>query len=424
MRTTRPRFAAQTRSTQTRPALMCTVVLGALAACSGSALAQSPTFELIEEMPLQGFARVNNLAFTGISGLDYDPQSQLWIAVSNDTGETDPVRFFGMRIEVESEAFVRFDAVQAQALNHPDGTVFEPGLHQPGAVRIIPADPIGDEPYLVWTSEGVLDKGKRAGVFEMCTGATFMDWFQTADYFSYVEGGSGPRANRAYESLALMPDHSVIAGMEQALTQDGPAAAKGSGPSPVRLVHFDYWDASTKGEYVYVLEEPPADAPDGAERSLVELIAVDQNTLLSIESIMVPDQGRAPRAQTELYLVSLDGASDVHGVASLAADGVSYTPVTKQKVADTESLGLRDARYAAGAFWHTLDDGRQVILLVSDNDNDTYRPTYFAALAVDGLTAQRPFVKDAAGRHGATPGPDAYEVRELGPFDPMLLVRR
>lgn len=399
-------------------------MIGAMLSCTGLLQAQTPTFELIEEMPLQGFARVNNLAFTGISGLDYDPQSQLWIAVSNDTGETDPVRFFGMRIEVARDAFVRFDAIQAQALNHPDGTVFEPGLHRPGAVRIIPADPIGDEPYLVWTSEGVLEKGKRAGVFEMCTGATFMDWFQTEDYFTYAANSSGPRADRAYESLALMPDHSVIAGLEQALTQDGPAAVNGSGPTPVRLVHFDYWDASTKGEYVYMLDEPPADAPEGAERSLVELIAVDQDTLLSIESIMVPDQGRAPRAQTELYLVNLNGATDVHGVESLAADRVSYTPVTKRKVADNESLGIENARYAAGAFWHTLDDGRQVLLLVSDNDNDTYRPSYFAAFAVDGIEAYRPYVKDAAGRHGAVPGPDAYEVRRIGAFDPDLLYRR
>ncbi|MGP1272199.1 MAG: esterase-like activity of phytase family protein [Phycisphaerales bacterium] len=386
--------------------------------------ASGQSFEVLDEFPIEGFARVNGLAFTGISGLDYDPQSQRWIAVSNDTGGADPVRFFGMRVEVAQGEVVRFDADQAQALNHPDGTVFEPGRHTPGAVRIIPADPIGDEPYLVWTSEGVLDQGQRAGVFEMCTGATFMDWFATEPYLSHAPEEHGPRVGRAFESVALMPDHSLIAGFEQALIQDGPPAVRGSGTTPVRLVHFDYWDASTKRELVYPLEEPPADAPEGAERSLVELIAVDQNTLLSIESIMVPNQPRSPRAETELYLVSLDGATDVRGVASLASSDASYTPVTKRKLADNESLGLRNARYNAGAFWHELEDGRHALLLVSDNANDTYRPTYFAVLAVEGLEPMRPYVKDAAGRHGAQPGPDAYEARVLGPFEPIRIGQR
>ena len=394
-------------------------VAGGALAIGFASSASAQSFELIQELPIDGYARVNGLAFTGISGLDYDPQSQRWIAVSNDTGGADPVRFFGLRLEVSGVQFERFTTDQAQALNHPDGTVFEPGLHRPGGVRIIPADPIGDEPYLVWTSEGVLNKGQRAGVFEMCTGATFMDWFQTEGYLAYESGTHGPRVDRAYESVALMPDHSIIAGFEQALQQDGPPATKGAGSSPVRLVHFDYWTATTKRELVYMLEEPPAGAPDNAERSLVELIAVDQDTLLAIESIMVPDQGRSPRAQTELYLVELAGATDVHGIESLSDPDVEYTPVSKRKVADTQSLGIRDARYNAGAFWHTLDDGRQVLVIASDNENDTYRPTYFAAIAVNGLKAQRPYVKDAAGRHGATPGPDAYSAQELGAFVPL-----
>lgn len=383
----------------------------ALALAAGSA-ARAQTVTLIEEVPVEGYARVNGMPFTGISGFDYDPQSGRAIAVSNDTGTTGPVRFFGLKLDFNERGLANFAPDQAQALNHPNGTRFEPGLHQPGAVRIIPADPVGDEPYLVWTSEGHLREGKRAGVFEMCTGATFMDWFRTGDASEQASESDGPRHDYAWESLALMPDHSLIAACEQPLVQDGPVMVAGSGSGVIRLVHLDYWTASAIHEYAYPIAEPGPGAPQGAVRSLVELIAVDQDTILAIESVMVPDQGRSPRATTELYLVELAGASDVTGVGSLA-ESSSYIPVTKRLLADTASLGIKDLRYNAGAFWHKFDDARFGLVLVSDNANDQYRPTYFALLAVEGLEPQRPYVRSSAGRHAPLPGPDASEPRAI-----------
>jgi hypothetical protein len=381
-----------------------------LAAAGSNAQAQTVT--LIEEVAVEGFARVNGMPFTGISGFDYDPQSGRAIAVSNDTGRIGPVRFFGLKLDFSDRGLGGFVPDQAQALNHPDGTRFEPGLHQPGAVRIIPADPIGDEPYLVWTSEGHLRDGKRAGVFEMCTGATFMDWFRTGDASDQTSESSGPRHDLAWESLALMPDHSLIAACEQPLTQDGPVMTAGSGAGTIRLVHLDYWTAKAIREYAYPIAEPGPDAPEGAVRSLVELIAVDQDTLLSIESVMVPDQGRSPRATTELYMVELAGATDVTVTASLA-ESSSFTPVAKRLIADTASLGIKDLRYNAGAFWHKIDNNRFGLVLVTDNGNDQYRPTYFALLGVEGLEPMRPYVRNSAGRHAPVPGPDASEPRVI-----------
>jgi hypothetical protein len=378
-------------------------VAAALAVVAGSAGGQS--LRLIDEAEVPGFARVNGMPLTGISGLDFDPQSNRWIAVSNDTGRSGPVRFFGIKMAFDTTGMGSFSPDQAQALNHPDGTRFEAGLHQPGAVRIIPADPIGDEPYLVWTSEGVLSEGRRGGVFEMCTGATFMDWFKVGDKFEHEPGSMGPSPDRAWSSLALLPDHSLVAACEQPLAQD---AASGF----VRLVALDYWSASAQAEYAYALAPVPETAPAGAERSLVELIAVDQDTLLSVESVMVPGQRRSPKAWTEVYLVELAGATDVTGEASLAS-GAGVTPVSKRLLGDTASLGLRDVRYNAGAFWYTLEDGSQGLVLASDNGNDQYRPTYFAALALEGLLAQRPFVKDSAGRHAPLPGPEASQPKVI-----------
>lgn len=357
-----------------------------------------------------GFARVAGLVFGGISGIDYDQQSKFWYAVSNDTGETSPVRFFAMVIEIDEYGNLLLNADEVQKLNHPDGTVYEPGHHSPGAVRIIPPDPIGDEPYLIWTSEGMLDKGYKAGVFEMCTGATFMDGFKTSEHLSFVKDEQGPRNARALESIALLPNMEVIAGFEQALTQDGPPARAGSGTTYVRLVHLDYFEAGQLGEMAYALEAPSEEYGAGAERSLVELVAVDNDTLLAVESIALPGTSRVKKARTELYLVELAGASDISGMESLAgkAAGTDFTPVSKTFVADNDTMGgLREIPFKAATFGPMIDEERASLIMVSDNGLDQYQPTYFAYIAMEGVKPRRPFVKEDAQVFGQ------YEERYL-----------
>lgn len=357
-----------------------------------------------------GYARVAGLIFGGISGIDYDQQSKFWYAVSNDTGETSPVRFFAMDLRIDEYGNLILNADEVQKLNHPDGTVYEPGHHSPGAVRIIPPDPIGDEPYLIWTSEGVLDKGYKAGVFEMCTGATFMDGFKTSEHLSFVKDEQGPRHARALESIALLPNMQVIAGFEQALTQDGPPSTPGTGTTYTRLVHLDYFKANQLGEMAYALEAPSEEYGAGAERSLVELVAVDNDTLLAVESIALPGEGRVKKARTELYLVELAGATDITSVPSLAglSAGSDFTPVAKTFIGDNDSLGgLREIPFKAATFGPMMDETRASLIMVSDNGLDQYLPTYFAFLSVEGLRPKRPFVKVDAGM------PGQYEEREL-----------
>lgn len=359
---------------------------------------------------VQGYARVAGLVYGGISGIDYDQQSKFWYVVSNDTGETSPVRFFAMDIRIDEHGNLILNSDEVQKLNHPDGTVYEPGHHSPGAVRIIPPDPIGDEPYLVWSSEGVLDKGYKAGVFEMCTGATFMDGFTTSPHLGFVKGERGPRHARAIEALALLPNMHVVAGYEQALTQDGPPATPGAGTTHVRLMELDYFSAKQVKEFAYPLAEPDSRFGEGTERGLVELVAVDNDTLLALESISIPSDLRGGKAWTEIYLVELAGASDISGIESLKglSAGSDFTPVTKTLLGDNESLGgLREIPFRAMTFGPMIDDSRASIVLVSDNGLDQYFPTYFAYVAAEGLRPMRPFVKVDAER------PGQFEERHL-----------
>ena len=358
-----------------------------------------------------GYARVDNLIFGGISGIDYDQQSKYWYVVSNDTGDESPVRFFVVELRIDEHGNLLYNSDEVQKLNHPDGSLFEPGHHSPGAVRIIPPDPIGDEPYLVWASEGVLEKGYKAGVFEMCTGATFMDGFKTSPQLNYVAGEQGPRPERALEALALLPNMELIAGYEQALAQDGPPSTPGTGTTYSRLVHLDYFKANQISEMAYPLEAPDAEKyGEGAERSLVELVAVNNETLLAVESIALPGTSRVKKAITELYLVTFDDATDITELQSLKglSAGSDFTPVTKTFLADNESLGgLREIPWKAATFGPMIDDTRASLIMVSDNGLDQYLPTYFAYIAMEGIQPRRPWVKEDSTTYGQ------YEERDM-----------
>ncbi len=354
-----------------------------------------------------GFARVDGLEFGGISGIDYDQQSKYWYVVSNDTGAESPVRFFVMDIQIDEYGNLTYNSDEVQRLNHPDGSLFEPGHHSPGAVRIIPPDPIGDEPYLVWASEGVLEKGYKAGVFEMCTGATFMDGFSTSSHLDFVAGEQGPRPERAIESLALLPNMEIVAGYEQALTQDGPPSTPGTGTTFTRLIHLEYFKGVQLSEMAYPLEAPTA---EGSERSLVELVAINNDTLLAVESVALPSEGRIKKARTELYLVKLAGASDISDLESLKGlkAGSDFEPVTKSFIADNESMGgLREIPFKAATFGPMIDDHRASLIMVSDNGLDQYQPTFLAFIAMEGIQPRRPYVKEDAKVYGQ------YEERDM-----------
>src|SRR5690606_9261053 len=142
-----------------------------------------------------------------------------------------------------------------------------------------------------------------------------------------------------------------------------------------RLVHLDYFKAAQLGEMAYPLEAPAESLGAGAERSLVELVAVDNDTLLAVEGIALPGGGRLKKALTELYLVELAGATDISGIESLQglSEGEGFVPVSKTFIADNQSLGgLREIPFKAATFGPMIDETRASLIMVSDNGLDQY----------------------------------------------------
>ena len=322
----------------------------------------------------------------GLSGITYDPGRGHFYAVSDDRSQLDPARFYTIDIDLG------------------DGNLAPGDVAFTGVTTLLDAN--GQPfPALSLDPEGIALTD--AGVFISSEGdasrlvAPFVNLFSLqgqqldalpvdAKFLPTADQSAGIRNNLAFESLAVTPDKSTLyTATENALFQDGPAAGLESG-SASRIVAYDLATGQPTAEYIYVTD--PVDAqPDPAgsfvTNGLVDLLAIDNDgTLLAIERSFSTGVGNSIR----IYKVLTQGATDVSGVDAIETeveDGELAVnldqPVQKELLFDLADLGLPLDNVEGISFGPKLADGRQSIVLVSDNNFSGTQFTQFLAFAID-----------------------------------------
>ena len=178
--------------------------------------------------------------------------------------------------------------------------------------------------------------------------------------------------------------------------QDGPTASVGAG-SASRILSFDLTTGMSGAEYVYPVS-PVALAPNPAggfaTNGLVELLAIGNGEFIAVErsfaaGAVTPGTGPSglPTSNTiRLFHVDVRQATDVSGLDSLA--GQTYTAATKTLLLDMSDLRNSDGSALALdniegiTLGPVLADGRQSLVLVSDNNFSAGQFTQFVALAI------------------------------------------
>jgi len=151
---------------------------------------------------------------------------------------------------------------------------------------------------------------------------------------------------------------------EEALSNDGPQSTTSTG-SWVRLQRFD-GTMSLDGQWAYRTDPISANSPhvSGERSGVSDVLALPTGGLLVLERELGGDP--VPDFRLRLYEVNFTGASDVVGVGDLSLGGftaVGKTLLWERTFAATNFEGL--------TLGPMLDNGRQSILLVSDNGSGT-----------------------------------------------------
>lgn len=343
-------------------------------------------FEFLGEATFQTGLLFEGTEIGGLSGITYDPGRGLFYAVSDDRSQLDPARFYTIDIDLG------------------DGNLAPGDVAFTGVTTLLDAN--GQPfPALSLDPEGIALTD--AGVFISSEGdaanlvAPFVNLFSLqgqqldalpvdAKFLPTADQSAGIRNNLAFESLAVTPDKSTLyTATENALFQDGPAAGLESG-SASRIVAYDLATGQPTAEYIYVTE--PVDAepnPAGsfANNGLVDLLAIDNDgTLLAIERAFSTGVGNS----IKIYKVLTQGATDVSGVDAIETeveDGELAVnidqPVQKELLFDLADLGIPLDNVEGISFGPKLADGRQSIVLVSDNNFSGTQFTQFLAFAID-----------------------------------------
>jgi hypothetical protein len=319
-----------------------------------------PTLAVVDTMTVPAGTTQLGTPFGGLSGIDYDPVTGKYIAISDDRSENAPARFYTLRLPFNGARF---------AADQPDVTGVDTLLDtngQPFARKAVDAESIRwapDHRSLYWTSEGAAKIGQPAFVREAGPHGEFRRELPLPEAYQPVLADgvltSGVRDNLALESLTMAcGGRSVVTATETALAQDGPIATLTAG-SRARFLELDRATGKVRAEHVYpvdpIVHAPTAPLPApvnvfSADRGLSEILALAETEYLTVERSFASGVGFT----IQIYWTTTRGATDVMPKRLLltldAADGV-----------DVDNI--------EGITWGPrFSDGSRSLILVSDDN--------------------------------------------------------
>lgn len=391
---------------RTRPIVLTALVLAAAGTAKGQ-LTQNITY--IGQQTFPAPAPVfGGTTIGGLSGIAYEASTNRFLAISDDRSAAGPSpRVYTMGIDLSdgqlSAGDVTFTGVQQ--LFRPDGSGFANNSTDPEGIALASN---GD----LWiSSEGDNNPANIqqpfVNRFTRSTGVQNLALAVPSKFQSSTSATLGIRNNLAFETLTITPSgNSLFTATENALKQDGPAAAVGVG-SPNRILRYDLNSNLAAQEYVYVTD-PVAQAPNPvggfATNGLVDMLAINDTTFLALErsfSIGAPGAGGTGNI-IKLFEVSIAGATDVSSFESLGLAG-PYAAASKTLLLDLSTLGIPLDNIEGLTFGPNLPNGQRSLILVSDNNFSGTQFTQFigfgvtvipapgsmALLALAGITAGR-----------------------------------
>ena len=251
----------------------------------------------------------------GLSSITYDASRGVYYSLSDDQSQINPARFYTLGVNVSDghldNGDVSFTGVTT--LQAPGGGPYAPASLDPEGLTLT------KDGELIVTSEGITNSGIPPFVRRYSLGGAFLGDLPVPAAFLPPNATHGVRQNLAFEAAAVAPDgRHLFVGMENALTQDGPAASVSTG-SASRILRYNLASGRLERQDVYMddpVAEPPVPATNFSVNGLVELLPFNDEYMLAMErsfSVGAPGTGNT----IKLYYVSFTRTTNVDGLDSI-----------------------------------------------------------------------------------------------------------
>ncbi len=343
----------------------------------GTAGAEESPLEWIGEATFPTGFLFENVEVGGLSSISYDAAGGIYYTISDDRSSIAPARFYTVAVDLSDGSLDDGDVTfltQTTLLNE-DGVPYEAFSLDPEGIAFT-----GNSVFV--SSEGDANALIDPFVNEYLLDGTFRRQLPVPpNYLPTADMSEGIRQNLSFESLTMTPNGRLLAtANEAAMYQDGSAATL-TESSPARILLYWAELGIPNRQFVYevgpIPDEPiPSDA--FAVNGLVELLALDnRGTMLAMERAFSVGVGNS----VSIYLIDLREGDNVRRLRAL--EGVE-TPVSKDLVLDLGTLGITLDNLEGMTLGPVLPDGRQSLVLVSDNNfNPAGQFTQFLAFAMN-----------------------------------------
>lgn len=365
----------------------------------GTASIPGDSLDLSEDTrKLENGERVNRLG--GFSALDYSPTQKLLVALS-DRGPDDgavsyPCRFQVFTLQVNPDQIPAVSLV----LHHTTLLTDSTGKPLTGRSTILTADAqqgrrfdpegfrFGPDNHCFISDEygpEIVEFNSSGRELRSLPLPLYLK-VATPDGDRKVETESnsmGRASNRGMECLAIAPDGKHLYGLMQGpLIQDGARQDGKIVGTHCRLLKLTL-QGELAAEYLYTM-----DSPDNGNS---EILAMPDGNLLVLERDGNPGEKAAHR---KLITVDVSNATNIAGTAAVPVNSV---PQKIQPVKRTVLLDLLDPRWKLAGktmpekieglcFGPILPDGRPTLILSSDNDFESEKPSLIWVFALPATT--------------------------------------
>ena len=346
----------------------------------------------------------------GLSGITYDALNNRFYAISDDRSQFAPARFYTLNANLGTSPEVNFTNVTT--LKDANGNFFPLNSLDTEGIAL------SSNNTVFISSEGEVNPNVGRvtnpfiNEFSLTTGQQirslpvpkkFLPVVNDTNGNGVADAGdiqvSGIRNNLAFESLTIAPDQKTLyTATEGALLQDGAIASLTNG-SRSRILQYNLVSGQPEKEYLYnvdAIAAQPNPATGFADNGLVDLLAIDnRGTILALERSFSAGVGNT----IKIYEVSLQGATDISftdSLNSLSSDQVAaIKPAEKRLLLNLNSLDLPNGtdNIEGITFGPKLPDGRQSIVLVSDNNFSQSQFTQVLTLGADLIPTAAPTVE-------------------------------
>lgn len=330
-----------------------------------------------------------NTTIGGLSGIDYDPNANIYYLISDDRSSFNPARFYTARIYFTAKGIDSVQFVNVINILQPNGETYPNSVKDPAHTP----DPESmrynvARKELVWSSEGerIVRPGKiileDPAVTAVTTTGKYIDTFVLPANMHMHAIEKGPRQNGVFEGLTFADHYKTLyVNVEEPIYEDGPRAGLGDTTGWIRIIKFNAVTRKPLAQYAYQIDPvayPPVPAGSFRINGVPDILWLGNDQLLVTERSFSTGRNACV---IRLYQADLMGATDVKGVSSVYQNHHVH-PVKKSLLLNMDSLGIYIDNIEGATFGPMLPNGHKTLIFVSDDNFSKEQKTQFLLFEV------------------------------------------